>query len=784
LRRRLNRGRTFRTGERPPAVTALAVAVAGLGIVALAAPLGAAEQPLQRVGVLLTLAGGLEVLHGVRRAEPTALRRAVTSGFITVLMGLAVVNAPFIAGTALILFLAASFALDGLGHAIAAWRATARREQLIASVAGVGDLSVAALFLATRHMSATWLVAVAAALRMCGVAWTIAVTPVHAADDAGRTVIDDLGLGDRPEAVALLEQVVAEERARAPSDRRWTLAFVATLFAIHITRMQPDGSLLGYVAPTIAVLGDMLLAILFTLAIVAPVVLSLRRSTRRVERGVWRWYLALGPQGTGWRHRIAKGWLRYRLRIGMRLREARYSVPAALARSLAAGLPVAAVIAASVPVWGMSWFFDTENWASGMWNSWAESRTDSWRAAMVREVTKGAPGDAAAFSVNPPGATSGNFSFIVIGDTGEGDASQHVLRDQLLSVAGRDDVRFVVVSSDVVYPNGSMIDYEAKFWLPFKGVKKPVYAIPGNHDWYDALEAFLATFVEAGPARAAMHARTEADLRVTSSTSARIDGLIAEAERLRRAYEVPTGFQRGPFFDIQTDRFALIAIDTGIVKRIDREQRAWLEASLERARGKTTMAVVGHPFYAGGYDMTDGHDDFAELKRLLISRGVTIMMAGDTHDLEYYADPPAAPAPAVHYFVNGGGGAYMSFGTALAWPAQPPTAAWAYYPDRAAVAGKISSRTPWWKRPAWWWTTEFGAWPFSAEWLSAAFDYNVAPFFQSFVEVRVEPSSNRIRLWPYGVNGRLHWRDLAHSPLSSSSDDDEQAFVEWIVPMR
>jgi uncharacterized membrane protein HdeD (DUF308 family) len=784
LRRRVNRGRMLRAGERPPAVSAFALTVAGLGLVALAAPLGDAEQPLQRVGALLTFAGGLEVLHGVRRADTTALRRAATSGFITVLMGLAVINAPFIAGTALLLFLAVSFALDGIGQATAAWRATARRLQLIASVAAIGDLTIAALFTATRHMSATWLVAVAAALRMFGVAWTIAVTPVHVAGDAERTVVDDLGLGDHPEVAALSEQVAADERARAPGDRRWTLAFIATLFAIHIARMQPDGSLLGYVAPAIAVLGDMLLAILFTMVIVAPVVLSLRKSTRWIERDVWRWYLPAGQCGTGWRHRFAAAWLRYRLRIGMRLREARYSLPSALARSLATGLPVAAVIAASVPVWGMSWFFDTENWASGMWNSWAESRTDKWRAAMVQEVTRGAPSGATTFSVTPPGATSGDFAFIVIGDTGEGDASQHVLRDQLLSVAGRDDVRFVVVSSDVVYPNGSMIDYEAKFWLPFEGVKKPVYAIPGNHDWYDALEAFLATFAEAGSARAAMHARAEADLRVTSSTSARIDGLIAEADRLRRAYEVPTGFQRGPFFEIQTDRFALVAIDTGIVKRIDREQRAWLEASLDRARGKTTMAVVGHPFYAGGYDMTDGHEEFAELKRLLVSRGVTIMMAGDTHDLEYYADPPPAAAPAVHYFVNGGGGAYMSFGTALAWPSRPPTAAWAYYPDRPAVAGKIGSRTPWWKRPAWWWTTRFGAWPFSAEWLSAAFDYNVAPFFQSFVEVRVEPSSNRIRVWPYGVYGRLRWRDLSHSPLASSSDDGEQAFVEWIVPMR
>jgi hypothetical protein len=125
----------------------------------------------------------------------------------------------------------------------------------------------------------------------------------------------------------------------------------------------------------------------------------------------------------------------------------------------------------------------------------------------------------------------------------------------------------------------------------------------------------------------------------------------------------------------------------------------------------------------------------------------------------------------------------MSFGTALAWPATPPTARWAFYPDRAAVAAKIQTQSPRWKRPAWWWTTRVGAWPFSAEWMSAAFDYNVAPFFQSFIEVRVERSAGRIRLLPYGVHGRLRWRDLAHSadlPPAKAADDDP---VEWIVPM-
>ncbi|MGH9146677.1 MAG: hypothetical protein ACRD1Q_08210, partial [Vicinamibacterales bacterium] len=136
-----------------------------------------------------------------------------------------------------------------------------------------------------------------------------------------------------------------------------------------------------------------------------------------------------------------------------------------------------------------------------------------------------------------------------------------------------------------------------------------------------------------------------------------------------------------------------------------------------------------------------------------------------------------------HYFVNGGGGAYLSFGTSLAWPARAPTADWAYYPDRDAVTQKIEARTPWWKRPAWWWTRQYGAWPFTAEWLSAAFDYNVAPFFQSFVEVRVERSANRVRLIPYGVHGRLTWGELAASDGLRAAGAADRALVEWVVPM-
>ena len=765
-------------------VSGLAAVTLGLGLLALATPFTRAESPPSRVGWLLALAAAVEVLHAVRRSTPAARRQGTGGAVISLMIALFLINAPYVAAQALRLLVAGWFAVDAIRYAIATVRATDRSDKIWPALASLGNVAVLLLLILARGVALTWVVTIAGALRIFGIAWNIRTAPIHTAGDIDETVISELGLSEQPDAIAMAAEVSASEAARAPSDRGWTTSFIATLFAIHAGRMSTDLTFLGLASPAVAVLGDMLIAVIFGLFVINPAYLVWRGPTRWIERRVWHWHIReLRSSTRSWTARATAAWLRWRMSSAIRLRAGRFSIPAALTQALRSGLPFAAILAATVPVWGMSWYFDTENWAAGMWNSWAESRTDEWRAAMVREVLSGEQARAAVlpFAVEPPGVAQGDFSFIVIGDTGEGDASQHVLRDVLLSVASQPDMRFVVISSDVVYPTGAMKDYEAKFWLPFKGVNKPVYAIPGNHDWYDALEGFAATFLQRDAARASIHARAVADLRITSTTEARIDELLNEAGRLRQAYGVPTGFQRAPFFELQADRFALVAIDTGVLRTIDSEQAAWLNGALDRAAGKLTMAIAGHPFFAGGHDVTEGDPPFAALKELLLRRGVTIAMAGDTHDLEYYADTAPPGLPTIHYFVNGGGGAYLSFGTALAWPARAPTTDWAHYPDRAAVSDKIDARSPWWKRPAWWWTQHFNAWPFSAEWLSAAFDYNVAPFFQSFVEVRVERSANRVRVIPYGVHGRLTWRDVAATDRLRSSGDD--ALVEWVVPM-
>jgi len=776
-----------------PAVAGLTGATFVLGLLALASPLGETEGPAPRAGFLLALAVALEVLHGIRRSTAAARRQASTGALISMLIAMLLINAPFIAGAALLVVMAGFVLVDAARYGMSTLRSADLSSRGLAALAMLGNLAVALLLLSWpvgfwevgREWTMAWTVAVAVALRIFGIAWNIAVSPVHTAADAEETVVAELGFSDSPRVAAMTAEIEAGEDARAPVDRGWIVAFVATLFAIHMGRMGTDRTLLGLLAPAVAVAGDMFVAALITLLVINPLYLLWRWPTRWIERPMWRWYLARDAAAqAGWIARMSTAWLRRRLRYAVRMRAARYSIRSALSQALQHGLPLAAVIAATVPVWGMSWYFDTENWAAGMWNSWAESRTHVWRAAMVRAVLAddASRSEPLPFSIRPAGIDgTGDFSFIVIGDTGEGDASQHILRDQLLAVANHPDVRFVVISSDVVYPVGAMKDYEAKFWLPFKGVTKPVYAIPGNHDWYDALEAFAATFLEPAAAHASMRARVEADLRLTSTTDTRIGRLIQQAGWLRQQYGVPTGFQRAPFFDIQTDGFALICVDTGVVKRVDPEQLSWLHSALDRAQGKLTMAVLGHPFFAGGNAQTAGYEDFASLKRLLLDRGVAIVMAGDTHDLEYYVEPGAHGS--VHHFVNGGGGAYLSFGTSLAWPARPSTSDWAFYPDRTAVMAKIQAETPWWKRPAWWWTRQFGAWPFSAEWLSAAFDYNVAPFFQSFVEVRVERSSRRISLRPYGVHGRLAWGDLASSEGIRPPGATRETPVEWSVPM-
>ena len=148
----------------------------------------------------------------------------------------------------------------------------------------LGNVSVALLLFLGREWLREWTVAIAVALRIFGTAWNIVTSAVHTAADADETVVADLGIGDHAVIAQMTASVEASEVARAGVDRAWVWSFIATLFAIHIGRMAPDGTLLGFLAPAVAVAGDMFIATLITLLMINPLYLAWRWPTRWIER--------------------------------------------------------------------------------------------------------------------------------------------------------------------------------------------------------------------------------------------------------------------------------------------------------------------------------------------------------------------------------------------------------------------------------------------------------------------------------------------------------------------
>ncbi len=787
-----------------------------MGCLAIVAPIFAGSPGLFLTGWLLIMCGVLEMLETFRSEDDSNVRWSYLGGEISILAGILLLNKPELILRAVALFLAIAFLIDGASKCIACWRARTAGIAWVRLLA-IGVIKVGlALMLVARWPISDWsIVGFVVGVHMLMAGWSILlgreVLPKAAEIPPDQHPDLPLNLPPHSTFATLNASLKTKEDRRRSTDADWCWVFIIVFFAIHIGRMGVYWNLVGIIDPLIAVAGDLCVALLLAFCLFLPVRLAWRKLTRPLERNGWKRLLDAADKGdsSDLVIRLSRGWLNGRLSFARRLGQIRRSPREALAWGLRAGLPVTAVLIAINPLWGdNNYFFNTETWASAVRHRWAAVRTDTWRENMIgalRRHYKNIPEDL-LFRLEPPGVSGeDDFSFLVIGDNGEGGAAQHSLRDQYLLLGNRPDVKFMVISSDVIYPDGAMRDYEPKFYLPVKGFTKPIYAIPGNHDWYDALEGFNANFLEADAARTCMLSRLQTDGRLTTRAQQRIEGYIREAARLRREFGVGTGLQKGPFFEVQTNRFALIAADTGVLKTVDAAQLNWFKTALERSRGKFRLVLLGHPLFTGGRYQGDqdyligewapplrspfapGGDTepFTALHRLLKEYKVEVVMAGDMHYFEHYQEKYTTEGTTrtMHHFVNGGGGAYVVVGLPFDWPRALELPVWTYYPRKDAVTDKLDAQTPFWKMPLWLWVKHLSGWPFSGYILSAAFDHNKAPYFQSFVEVQVLNSKDEVRILPYGANGRLCWCDLENFLALMPVGKTDKDFVEFIIKM-
>jgi hypothetical protein len=765
-----------------------------IGALALAAPLATGTWSLQLLS-LFPLAVGVANLYTVitapkLRARPGAYATSALALAAAVLLYVS----PSLVVSGVVGILLALLVADGLlkiGEGLLGYSPT--ETPIVPLANGAASLFLAFLgWLLWRTLGVDAAVGAVIGGYTAATGWAMLLSPSpqHARETGTESPNDlhpdaKLALGANELLASTGRRLAASGPTVRQTELYWLLICGVVLFIIHLSRMQSGQTWLGLVSPLVATLGDVFMAVALGGAVVLPLRLLWRRLTRPIERSAWRMRFSGADSDLNMLPRwIVRQWTDGRYAFAGAVRDARASLPSSATLALRLGLPLAVLMAAVNPIWGFSWYFNTESWASGFYQKITELRVDRWRADMAEAVTAAYEGERdRLFRVAPPGIENGDFSFLVIGDPGEGDASQLSLVERYLDLGRRDEMKFLIISSDVIYPAGAMVDYERNFFMPYKGWKKPIYAIPGNHDWFDALEGFNANFLEPKAARAALQARVTSDLHLTSTNAHRIKTLVKRAEDLRHNYGIDAARQHGPYFEIQTADFALIAIDTGIQRTLDRHQLQWLDEALARSKGKFSMAILGHPKFAGGVDTTFGDPDFSALYEKLETAGVRILMAGDTHAFEHYLPEATSTDLPAHHFVNGGGGSYLSIGGALAWPKTPATPTWEFYPPPDAVRSKLDAETPAWKQPLWQWVKRFGAWPVSVETLSAMFDFNHAPFFQSFVEVRVERSRNRVVLALHGANGPLRWRDMHRSDVPPTSQVRPEDLVEYVFDM-
>jgi hypothetical protein len=192
------------------------------------------------------------------------------------------------------------------------------------------------------------------------------------------------------------------------------------------------------------------------------------------------------------------------------------------------------------------------------------------------------------------------------------------------------------MGGDEVYPKATENAYRYQLRMPYvwaspdpnpkSEVGMPLYAVPGNHDWYDGLVLFLAYFCG--------HKATHFG-----------------------SWRTP---QRRSYFAIQlTDTWWLWAIDIQLADNIDQPQFDYFTLIAERMPANSKIILCSAE---PGWLYTDTNSKSWDITDYAVGiakdadRGLTIpiVMSGDTHHYNRYVGPDKT-----QFITSGGGGAFL-----------------------------------------------------------------------------------------------------------------------------
>jgi hypothetical protein len=272
---------------------------------------------------------------------------------------------------------------------------------------------------------------------------------------------------------------------------------------------------------------------------------------------------------------------------------------------------------------------------------------DRRESLAVREVR---PDDYTRFSGQ-------DFWFDFVADCGDGwnptyAIAQLLAEPTLPDVGGLPRGSILVMGGDEVYPTASREEYETRLIAPYdqaySEVKKRegwpddrphLYAIPGNHDWYDSLVSFLDIFCR----RRIRNGKEE-------RAGKEIGGRDTQQTRSYFALKLP-----GDWW--------LWAVDIQLTGYIDQPQVDFFIQVVKEEMTSPSKLIIctGQPVWLTPEEDANspgsGLRSFSYLARLhqlaAVKHQVRLVLTGDLHHYSHYEED------GVHFLTCGGGGAFL-----------------------------------------------------------------------------------------------------------------------------
>ena len=271
--------------------------------------------------------------------------------------------------------------------------------------------------------------------------------------------------------------------------------------------------------------------------------------------------------------------------------------------------------------------------------------------------------------------SDGDFWLDYLADTGDGWHSTYAMA-RLVSedaLAPADERlprgRLLVLGGDQVYPTATIEDYDNRFRYPFDEAYAPggaprwteqgpdapdLYAIPGNHDWYDGLSSFFGLFCRRRVAK-------PGDLGI-SRRGAIVAGRETRQTRSYFAIKLPGGWWMWGT-DSQLEGY----IDQPQIDYFQHAATHWMDP------GSKLIICVADPAwaYVDPKDPMKKFSSFSYIERLAglardpgdqrdMGHELKLVLTGDSHHYAHYVEHDEdSAAPARHYVVCGGGGAFL-----------------------------------------------------------------------------------------------------------------------------